>query len=294
MHSADPRDCFMGRSRSSSGLGDLGGEVEFSSLSLALVNDAGRPGIKPGLANMSEWRLKVLSSDPPLPILSECLEGEGWSLTQDDADGGWYLVGPGDLGDGGTVTDEAGLVLDRINTVYRFRNPGSEPFSLALPVLFKDDGTREYFVRVSHPVTLEFGHSVKLPGFTDEIVDVIWVPPSSALGSTFDHKRAYERLAADPGAAAVIKSFIASPRDWCEIYKVVELIEKRCRGIPENWVSKSKLNALTGTACSWDEAGRTGRHANPHFRGPRTPMSLYEGEQITRHIVGEWLQSPDV
>src|SRR5580700_3599924 len=104
----------MGRSRSSSGLGDLGGEVEFSSLSLALVNDAGRPGIKPGLANMSEWRLKVLSSDPPLPILSECLEGEGWSLTQDDADGGWYLVGPGDLGDGGTVTDEAGLVLDRI------------------------------------------------------------------------------------------------------------------------------------------------------------------------------------
>jgi hypothetical protein len=175
----------------------------------------------------------------------------------------------------------------------------SEPFSLALPVLVKDDGTREYFVRVSYLVPLEFGHSVKLPGFTDEIVDVIWVPPSSALGSTFDHKRAYERLAADPGAAAVIKSFIASPRDWCEIYKVVELIEKRliekrCRGIPENWVSEPKLKALKGTACSWAEAGRTGRHANPRFRGPPKPMSIDEGEQTARHIVGEWLQSPDV
>jgi hypothetical protein len=30
--------------RSSSGPGDLGGEVELSSLSLALVNDAGLPG----------------------------------------------------------------------------------------------------------------------------------------------------------------------------------------------------------------------------------------------------------
>ncbi|HJY50926.1 MAG TPA: hypothetical protein VJ349_20185, partial [Stellaceae bacterium] len=72
------------------------------------MNDAGRPGIKPGLANMSEWRLKVLTSDPPLPILYECLEGTGWSLTKDDADDGWYLVGPADLGDGATVTDEAG------------------------------------------------------------------------------------------------------------------------------------------------------------------------------------------
>jgi hypothetical protein len=151
---------------------------------------------------------------------------------------------------------------------------------VALPVLVKDDGTREYFVQVCHPLALEFGQSVKLPGFTDETVDVIWVSPSSALGSTFDYKRAYERLAADPGAAAVIKSFIASSRHWCEIYKVVELIEKRRRGIPENWVRKPKLKALKGTACSWDEAGRTGRHADPDFRGPRTLMSIDEGEQI--------------
>lgn len=214
---------------------------------------------------MSEWRLKVLTSDPPLPILAECLEGTGWSLTQDDADDGWYLAGPADLGDGGTVTAEAGLVLDRINTLCRFVNPGPEPISVALPVLVKDDGTREYFVQVCHPVALEFGHSVRLPGFTDGIVDVIWVSPSSALGSTFDLKRAYERLAADPGAAAVIKSFFASPRDWCEIYKVVELIEKRliekrCRGIPENWVSEPKLKALKGTACSW---GRSRAHRPP-------------------------------
>jgi hypothetical protein len=243
---------------------------------------------------MAEWRLRVFGSEPSVLTLSECLQPSAWWRLTHEA-GEWYLVRneTAEAGNGAVFADEAGLIVDRTNTVCKFRSPSHEPLSLAHPMLLKDDGTRQYFVRVSIPVPMEIGHSVKLRRFGSQIVDVIWARSNSPSDPSFDYRRAYERLMADPKAERVIKSFLDRSRDWCQIYNLIELIEHRCGGkIPATWVSGKRLKRLKGTACSWPEAGRTGRHADPNIRGPSRPIRIEEGEQIAKHILGCWLQQP--
>jgi hypothetical protein len=230
-----------------------------------------------GAERMAEWRFKVLGSEPALVRLSECLPGVGWWLTREA--GEWYLVrneAPKGVNEA-VFADDARLIIRRINMLFEFTIPNHEALYLrSSSMLLKDDGTRLYLVQVDVPLPIEFGHSVKVGRLGDQVlVDVIWERPSSPSGASFDYKRACERLAADPAAERVIKSFLDRPRDWCKIYNVIELVEHRCGGrIPAAWASGGRVKRLKGTACSWSEAGRTGRHANPNLRGPGKPMRV--------------------
>jgi hypothetical protein len=130
------------------------------------------------------------------------------------------------------IADEAGRIVDRANTVCSLANPRHEP-SLGLPFLLKDDGTKQYLVSVLFPLPMEFGHSVKLKRLGGEVVSVVWT--SQATEPSFDYERACARLAANP-TAEIIKSFLGRPRDWGQVYNVVELIEGYYRGkIPATW-----------------------------------------------------------
>jgi hypothetical protein len=241
---------------------------------------------------MAQWQLKILGSDPPLPFISECLEDTDWSLVQVDEDIGWHLVRATDVGDGSIIADQSYLILDRIGTLYKLRNPRSDPFSAAPPVLVKDDGSRIYFVRVDHSLLIESGVSEGLPEPANGAVSVAWILPSSRTESSFDNKHAFKAVSRlDPKAEALIKSFAYRPLDWGNIYNIIELIEKSGTKIPESLVDKKQLGNLKHTACSWGEAGRTGRHANPHHRDPPHPMSIEEGERIARRVLEAWLQS---
>jgi hypothetical protein len=192
---------------------------------------------------------------------------------------------------GTLFTDKAQHKIEWVNTIYRlFNSNDSALLTLGIPSYLRKDGTTIHFQSANFLHQFEFGSTLTRTVEGKEVGVVIWAADTISEGRSIPYAVAHSKLSTDPHLEAVTNAFLNHPDDWTRIANVVELIEKNCGGqIPKTWVSRGKLELLRQTACSIEEAGGTGRHADPKMRAPKRPMPLAEGRQIALSVLRNWL-----
>jgi hypothetical protein len=240
---------------------------------------------------MAEWSVRVLGPEQQMRAAVECLSGSDWALRQ--SVNVWYMTSTEHFGEesGAPFTDKAQRKIGSVNTVYRvFNSNDSALLTLGIPSYLRTDGTTVHFQSANFPYQIEFGSTLTRTVEGTEVRVVIWAADAISEGRPIPYAVAHRKSSTDPHLEAVTNAFLSHPDDWTRIANVVELIEKNCGGqIPKTWVSRGKLELLWQTACSIEEAGATGRHADPKMRSPKHPMPLAEGSQIALSVLRNWL-----
>jgi hypothetical protein len=116
-------------------------------------------------------------------------------------------------------------------------------------------------------------------------------PPGSALTDR------WLRLAAiDSDAAETLTYWGSKPRDWHNLYKVLEIIESRADIESEGWATARELKAFTGSANHQGAAGADARHSRMKGHYPtQRAIPLPEAEAFIGHLLTSWLASlPDL
>jgi hypothetical protein len=239
---------------------------------------------------MPEWSVRVLGPEQQMRTALECLSGSDWALRQSANE--WYMTSTEHFGEesGAPFADKAQRKIGSVNTVYRvFNSNDSALLTLGTPSYLRTDGTTVRFLSADFPHQIEFGSTITRIVEGKEVRVVIWAADTIPEGRSIPYAVAYRKSSTDPHLEAVTNAFLSQPDDWTRIANVVELIEKNCGGqIPKTWVSRGKLELLWQTACSIEEAGGTGRHANPRMRAAKHPMPLAEGRQIALSVLRNW------
>jgi hypothetical protein len=240
---------------------------------------------------MAEWSVRVFGPEQQMRAAVECLSGSDWALRQSANE--WYMTSTEHFGEesGALFTDQAQHKIGSVNTVYRvFNSNDSALLTLGIPSSYlRTDGTTVHFQSADFPHQIEFGSTRTRTVEGKEVPVVIWAADTIPEGRSIPYAVAHRKSSTDPHLEAVTNAFLSQPDDWTRIANVVELIEKNCGGqIPKTWVSRGKLELLWQTACSIEEAGGTGRHANPRMRAAKHPMPLAEGRQIALSVLRNW------
>jgi hypothetical protein len=241
---------------------------------------------------MGEWRVRVFGPKHQIEAAVESLSGSDWAITQfgDEC----YMISSRYpvVGNGSSVAEEAEREIDRINLAYGLFNPTDRALlTIGAHSFARDDGTTAHFIQVTARIPIEFGLATR-QDLNDREAPLVQWTPYAATARRMPYAIARRKLTDDPDLHAVARSFFDNTDDWTRLAKVLELIRIKCGGqIPRAWISRTKLELLTRIANSFAEAGGSGRHADPNFQAPPTPVPLREAHQIALDILSKWLVS---
>ena len=89
----------------------------------------------------------------------------------------------------------------------------------------------------------------------------------------------------------VFRLFREFDRNWINLYKVYEIVEKNAgKKKIEQWIIKDKIRQFKHTANSQSAIGDDARHGVDHNDPPKEPMSESEAQALIRNLVKQWLQ----
>lgn len=94
----------------------------------------------------------------------------------------------------------------------------------------------------------------------------------------------------DPDVAEALATF-DRPHDWVNLYRVLEIIERRAVLVGSGWASGNEVGRFRRTANHPQAAGLDARHARSNAEPPARPMTPEEGVELVRRIVVGWLGS---
>ena len=96
------------------------------------------------------------------------------------------------------------------------------------------------------------------------------------------------------GAAAKVLRLISRELDWCNLYRIFEVIVVQVQesGIVDSgWATEPEIDAFRCSANNESVTGDDARHGKPFGGTPRNTMELPDAQHVIKRIVRGWLAS---
>jgi len=220
-------------------------------------------------------------------------EGDPAIAADDD---GYYLsfTAPDELfRDTGRLQATASVLLRRVNGLGRMLD--NEFLPVGLIGRFSDETGQQQQVALADSAEARGRAFAAVVATEGEQPPVPASPPPPGPG--------YMQLAGADSDAAEVLAILGepdSPRDWFDLYKVLEIVSKNVTGLPGlkglpllkkmGWVPAAQLEAFTASANHQGISGGQARHARMSGTpSPRLMMTLIEAQQLIGALVKAWL-----
>lgn len=172
---------------------------------------------------------------------------------------------------------EARRLLPRINGAARLRMRRYHNVTAGPLVELEEDGTVRRHVMV-HAASAE----LRMKSGTVTLV-VDGAEPEPPVSGSEESDRWLAAADSERDVADVLAIWSENPRDWKDLYDVLEIILGSGANIVGNrWASRNALSRFTNTA-------QNARHARRRGHPPKNPMPLPEADAFIREILLAWL-----
>lgn len=231
-----------------------------------------------------EWYVEVKGDSFDLEKLSKSLNSPEICITKKGED---YILKSthfNSLEKEGDVHNKANEILSLINgsawLVLRMRKPLEEVRVCRV----NDDGKIKSSVFLKGTAYISRGFLEKIlvtkkDGSVQEIFQTDLIPGIISAAQK------------DEKVATVLQILGDRPKDWVNLYNILEVVEKDVGKIPKKWASRNAIELFNWTANCVRAIGYEARHIDEKKEPPKKPMTLSEAKSLINTIIYNWIKS---
>lgn len=229
-----------------------------------------------------EWYVGITGDNFDLEDLSKSLNSPEICITKKGED---YILKSthfNSLEKEDDVRNKANEILSLINGSAWLVIGMRKPLEEARVCRVNDDGKTKCFVSLSGSVRFRSrltAHLMTKDGEVQEI-EIDQAGPIPEFIATSQH---------EGNVATVLRLLGDHPKDWVNLYRILEVVEDDVEGIPKivekGWATKKAIKLFKRTA------NYAARHKDKKIKPPKNLMTPSEAESLIRTIVISWIQS---
>lgn len=186
------------------------------------------------------------------------------------------------------VVARAAEILQTIAGLLRIEQRQVSNLGTGAVIKKKQDGTGEAFLFFEDSLDVHVTDDVHIQdekgNFVPVKLPVARIGISEALNLAFS----------DPIVGRALRLYGTSDKNWVDLYRVVEVLEKDIGGHHAaqkiTWFASSDLRRFKHSANSVTVGGDAARHGVENGSPPSNPMTLLEAESFVFNFLGNWLE----
>ncbi len=227
-----------------------------------------------------EWYVEIIGDNFDLEDLSKSLNSPEYCITKKEED---YILKSthfNSLEDLDDVRNKSNEILSLINGSAWLVIGMRKPLEEVRVCRVNDDGKINRFVSLSGSIRARSRVKGRLITKDGEVQEIDQAGPIPEFIATSQHEE---------NVATVLSLLGDHPKDWVNLYRILEVVEDDVEGIPKiiekGWGTKKAIKLFKRTA------NYVARHKDKKIKQPKNPMTPSEAESLIRTIIISWIQS---
>lgn len=227
-----------------------------------------------------EWYVGIKGDNFDLEDLSKSLNSPEYCITKKGEDYIFKSTHFNSLEKEDDVRNKAKEILSLINGSSWLVIGMREPLEEVRFCRVNDDGKIKCSVVFSDSFRARDKFKAHLVTKNGEVQEIDQAGPIPEFIATSQHEE---------NVATVLRLLGDHPKDWVNLYRILEVVEDDVGGIPKiakkGWGTKKAIKLFKRTA------NYVARHKDKKIKQPKNPMTPSEAESLIKTIINSWIQS---